>query len=158
MTSILRRATGAMIVAWALVLLPFGTPRAAEQYDQAKLELFVTAALAVNKLVEQWTPRIQGAQNETEASQLREQANGELVAAIQQSNGISIEEYRQISQAAQTRPGPDGPDFADLRQDASAEPGRAGGAGADPVAIASPAGGRDQLAMVVPRPAAIALR
>jgi Domain of unknown function (DUF4168) len=103
-TSILRRATGAMIVAWALVLLPFVTPRAAEQYDQAKLESFVTAALAVNKLVEQWTPRIQGAQNETEAAQLREQANGELVAAIQQSNGISVEEYRQISQAAQSDP------------------------------------------------------
>ena len=104
MTSILRRATGAMIVAWALVLLPFGTPRAAEQYDQAKLESFVTAALAVNKLVEQWTPRIQGAQNETEAAQLREQANGELMAAIQQSNGISVDEYRQISQAAQSDP------------------------------------------------------
>ncbi len=82
MTSILRRATGAMILALSLVLLPTGAPRADEQYDQAKLESFVTAALAVNQLVEQWTPRIQSAQNETEAAQLREQANGELVAAI----------------------------------------------------------------------------
>ena len=104
MTSILRRASGAMILALSLVLLPTGAPRAEGQYDQAKLELFVTAALAVNQLVEQWTPRIQGAQNETEAAQLREQANGELVAAIEHSNGISVDEYRQISEAAQSDP------------------------------------------------------
>jgi hypothetical protein len=103
-TSILRRATGAMIMALSLVYLPIGTPQAAEQYEQAKLQSFVTAALAVNRLVEQWTPRIQGAQNETEAAQLREQANHELVAAIQQSNGISVDEYRKISQAAQSDP------------------------------------------------------
>jgi Domain of unknown function (DUF4168) len=103
-TSILRRATGALILALSLVLLPTGAPRADEQYNQAKLESFVTAALAVNQLVQQWTPRIQGAQNETEAAQLREQANGELVAAIQHSNGISVDEYRQISEAAQGDP------------------------------------------------------
>jgi hypothetical protein len=93
-----------MIVALSLVYLPIGTPQAAQQYEQAKLESFVTAAIAVNQLVEQWTPRIQGAQNETEAAQLRAQANHELVAAIQQSNGISVEEYRQISEAAQSDP------------------------------------------------------
>jgi hypothetical protein len=93
-----------MIVALSLVYLPIGAPQAAQQYEQAKLESFVTAAIAVNQLVEQWTPRIRGAQNETEAAQLREQANHELVAAIQQSNGISLDEYRQISEAAQKDP------------------------------------------------------
>jgi hypothetical protein len=91
-------------MALSFVYLPIGTPQAAEQYEQAKLESFVNAALAVNRLVEQWTPRIQGAQNETEATQLREQANHELVAAIEQSNGISVDEYRKISQAAQSDP------------------------------------------------------
>jgi uncharacterized protein DUF4168 len=100
----MRRATGAMIVALSLVYLPIGAPQAEEQYEQAKLESFVTAAIAVNRLIEQWTPRIQGAQNETEATQMREQANGELVAAIEQSDGITIDEYRQISQAAQSDP------------------------------------------------------
>jgi hypothetical protein len=93
-----------MIAALSLVYLPIGAPQAAQQYEQAKLESFVTAAIAVNQLVEQWTPRIRGAQNETEAAQLREQANHELVAAIQQSNGISLDEYRQISEAAQKDP------------------------------------------------------
>jgi hypothetical protein len=100
----MRRAIGAMIMASSLVCVPIGASQAAEQYEQAKLESFVTAALEVNRLVEQWTPRIQGAKSETEATQLREQANRELVAAIEQSDGMSLEEYEQISHAAQSDP------------------------------------------------------
>ena len=100
----MRRAAGAIIMAFALVSLPTGAPQAAEQFQQAKLESFVNAALAVNRLVQQWTPKIQSAQNETEATQMREQANRELVAAIQQSDGITVDEYKQISQAAQSDP------------------------------------------------------
>ena len=100
----MRRAIGAIIMAFALVNLPTGAPQAAEQFQQAKLESFVNAALAVNRLVQQWTPKIQSAQNETEATQMREQANRELVAAIQQSDGITVDEYKQISQAAQSDP------------------------------------------------------
>ena len=104
LTSTIRRAAGAMIMALSIVYLPVSTPQAAEQYDQAKLQSFVTAALAVNHLVEQWTPRIKSAPNATEATKMREQANRELVAAIEHSDGISVEEYKQISQAAQTDP------------------------------------------------------
>jgi hypothetical protein len=103
-TSIFRRATGAVIVALSLAFSAAGAVQAQEQYEQEKLESFVVAALAVNELVEQWTPRIQGAQDETEAAQLRDQANSELVNAINQANGITVEEYRQISQAAQADP------------------------------------------------------
>jgi hypothetical protein len=103
-TSIIRRTTGAIILALSLVFMATGAPRAQGQYDEAKLESFVTAALEVNQLVEQWTPRIQGAASETEAAELRDQANGELVAAIEQTGGISVDEYREISQAAQADP------------------------------------------------------
>jgi hypothetical protein len=103
-TSIVRRTTGAIILASSLVFAVTGMLRAQDQYDQAKLESFVTAALSVNQLVEEWTPRIQGATSETEAAELRDQANGELVAAIEQSGGISIDEYRDISQAARNDP------------------------------------------------------
>jgi hypothetical protein len=103
-TSIARRATGAIILAFALVFAATGPLRAQDQYDQAKLESFVTAALTVNQLVEQWTPRIRGAASETEAAELRDQANGELVAAIEETGGISVDEYREISQAAQNDP------------------------------------------------------
>lgn len=104
MTSIIRRTSGAIILALSLVFGVTSASQAQEQYDEAKLESFVTAALMVNDLVEQWTPRIQGAQDETEAAQLRDQANSELVAAIESADGISVEEYREISQAAQSDP------------------------------------------------------
>lgn len=104
MTSIIRRTSGAIILALSLVFGVTSASQAQEQYDEAKLESFVTAALMVNDLVEQWTPRIQGAQDETEAAQLRDQANSELVAAIESADGISVEEYREISQAAQADP------------------------------------------------------
>jgi Domain of unknown function (DUF4168) len=103
-TSIVRRTSGAIILALSLVFAATGALRAQEQYDEAKLESFVTAALTVNQLVQQWTPRIQGAASETEAAELRDQANGELVAAIEQTGGISVDEYREISQAAQADP------------------------------------------------------
>jgi hypothetical protein len=103
-TSIIRRTSGAIILALSLVFGVTSASQAQEQYDEAKLESFVTAALMVNDLVEQWTPRIQGAQDETEAAQLRDQANSELVAAIESADGISVEEYREISQAAQADP------------------------------------------------------
>ena len=104
MTSIVRRSSGAIILALSLILSATGTPQAQDQYEQAKLESFVTAALTVNELIEQWTPRIQGAQSETEAAELRDQANEELVAAIESTDGITVEEYREISQDAQADP------------------------------------------------------
>jgi hypothetical protein len=101
--SILRRSTGAIIVAASLAFSAAGAAQA-QEYDQQKLESFVVAALEVNRLVEQWTPRIQGATDESEAAQMRDQANGELVSAINQADGITIDEYREISQAAQADP------------------------------------------------------
>jgi hypothetical protein len=103
-TSIVSRMSGAIILAVLLIFTATGAPYAQDQYEQAKLESFVTAALKVNDLIEQWTPRIQGAQDETEAAALRDQANGELVAAIESADGITVDEYRQISQAAQADP------------------------------------------------------
>jgi hypothetical protein len=93
-----------MIVALALVLPPVGAAQAQEQYDQQTLESFVVAALEVNRLVEEWTPRIQGAPSEGEAAEMREQANEELVEAINQTSDITIDEYREISAAAQSDP------------------------------------------------------
>jgi hypothetical protein len=93
-----------MIVALSLTLSAAGAAQAQEQYDQEKLESFVVAALEVNRLVEQWTPRIQAAPSETEAAEMREQANSQLVEAINQSSDITVDEYREISAAAQSDP------------------------------------------------------
>jgi hypothetical protein len=104
LSSILRRSIGAAVVALSLAFAAAGAAQAQAQYEQEKLESFVVAALEVNRLVEQWTPRIQEAPSEAEAAEMRDQANGELVNAINSANGITIDEYREISQAAQADP------------------------------------------------------
>jgi hypothetical protein len=74
------------------------------EFTDQKLESFVVAALAVEELIRQWNPRIQGAENAEQAAQLREQASAELVDTISRTEGITVEEYQQIGQAAQGDP------------------------------------------------------
>ena len=62
------------------------------------------AALAVDKLIREWNPRIQAAEDMAQAAQLREQANGDLVEVIARTDGITVEQYQQILQAAKADP------------------------------------------------------
>ncbi len=73
-------------------------------YSQAKLEAFVVAAIAVNSLIDKWVPRIQVAKSEAEAEQMRRQANAELIAAVEETEGISVDEYEKIGEAARSDP------------------------------------------------------
>lgn len=98
------RFFAALSLALALALAPLASANAQAEFGQAKLESFVTAAIAVNDLIEQWGPRIEQAENEQEAAQLREQANDEMVSAINQTEGISVQEYQNIVQAARNDP------------------------------------------------------
>ena len=91
-------------LALTLALAPLAGAFAQAEFEEAKLESFVTAAIAVNDLIEQWGPRIEQAEDEQQAAQLREQANAEMVTAIDQTEGISVEEYQTIVQAARNDP------------------------------------------------------
>jgi hypothetical protein len=73
----------------------------AEEYSDAKLQSFASAVLAVNMLVEQWRPQIQAAPTEADRQKLAEQANQEMRAAVDGTEGMSVEEYQAIAQAAQ---------------------------------------------------------
>ena len=100
MISILRRIGGVLGVL-ALVAGPIGGQVAAQTaYSDAKLEAFVTAALAVDDLVKTWAPRIDNADSQERADQLRTQANTELIDAVESTDGISLDEYRQIVREA----------------------------------------------------------
>ena len=100
------RRLGAAIVGMVLAVALIAPLHAQSQTEvsDAKLESFVVAALAVNDLMTQWSPRIQGAKDENEANTLRQQAQSEFVAAVEQTEGITIEEYQTIGQAAQQDP------------------------------------------------------
>lgn len=100
MISILRRGGGILAVL-ALVAGALSGPVAAQAtYTDQKLEAFVTAALAVDDLVKTWAPRIDSAGSQEKADELRTQANTELIGAVERTDGISLDEYRQIVRAA----------------------------------------------------------
>lgn len=69
-------------------------------FDRAKLEAFVSAAVALEAVMGKWSPRIAGAANDHEASMLHEQAVGELTGVVENTAGITVEEYRDIARAA----------------------------------------------------------
>lgn len=77
---------------------------AQSEYDQGKLDSFVTAAMAVNDLIDKWTPQIQGAESEQQANEMRTQANTEMVEAIEQTDGITVDEYQEILETARADP------------------------------------------------------
>jgi outer membrane murein-binding lipoprotein Lpp len=77
---------------------------AGDEYSDTKLQSFADAVLAVNAVVEQWRPQIQAAPSETDAEQMAQQANDEMRAAVAGTEGITVEEYQEIAQAAQTDP------------------------------------------------------
>lgn len=64
-----------------------------------KLEAFITAALAVDNVMDRWQPEIVRADDEGEAQQLRAKANAEIREAIEKAEGISLDEYQNIRKA-----------------------------------------------------------
>jgi hypothetical protein len=73
-------------------------------YSEEKLESFVDAAMEVQTLMESYTPRVQAAETEAEQQALAEEANTEIRDAISESEGITLEEYVEIGEAAQADP------------------------------------------------------
>lgn len=93
------------ILALALGLgLATSAAHAQAEFSDGKLESFVVAAIAVDQKVQEWSPRIEAAQNEQEAAELREQASDEVLETIDGTEGMSVDEYQQIGQAAQADP------------------------------------------------------
>lgn len=96
----------AVSVLLSLLLFIAALPQATAQeaVDDKKLEAFVAAVIKVDRLIDQWTPKIQNAENREEAAALNKQANDELKQAIEETDGISVPEYQQISQALRENP------------------------------------------------------
>lgn len=92
------------LVAALFMALAAQAASAAEEYSQAKLQSFADAVLAVNAIVEQWRPQIQAAASEADRQRMAEQANEEMRAAVEGTDGMTVEEYQAIAQAAQADP------------------------------------------------------
>lgn len=100
----MKAALGAALLVAGIVLAAFGSARAQDDFAKAKLEAFITAAVAVETLVQQWVPQISGAESQEQAEKLQKQAQAELLAAIEGTDGITVEEYQKIGEAARNDP------------------------------------------------------
>lgn len=104
MKHVMSRLAGAAVLAVLLGIASVTPLRAQNEIPDAKLESFVMAAMSVQDLIEEWSPRIQAAEDEAEAAAMREQANVDLAEAIEQTEGMSVEEYQEIGRQAQQDP------------------------------------------------------
>jgi len=78
-------------------------PVAAEDLSDAQLESFAAAAVEVSEITEQLQMQAQGVEDEAELMELQEQANTQMVAAVEEE-GLTVEEYNMIFQVAQVDP------------------------------------------------------
>ena len=88
----------------AFAAVAVASPRSEERFAAAKLESFIEAAVAVNAVVERWTPRIRSADSEQQGTALIEQARAEMASVVEATDGITLEEYHEISAAARQNP------------------------------------------------------
>jgi hypothetical protein len=108
--SIHRRTTvtqlRALMVCLLAVLVLAGAPAsiAQEAFTDAKVQSFASAAVAVNAIFERWRPQIEAASSEADRQQMAQKAQGEMRAAVEGTEGLSVEEYQAIAQAAQGDP------------------------------------------------------
>ena len=101
----MKLATSMRILGFAMLLVITSNGVAkAQAISDTKIQAFITAALSVNTVIEEWTPRIEGAGSQEAADDLILQANAEVEAVIEATEGISPQEYREIHQAYQSDP------------------------------------------------------
>ena len=89
-----------------LALFGFSNERgsATGEAGDRKLEAFIEAAAAVDGVIAAWQPKIVRADDD-QAEILRLRANDEIRTSIEQVEGISFTEYREIRRAIAVDPG-----------------------------------------------------
>ncbi len=100
MTELARRSACALVLA-ALLIVPGLTAGAWAQdpFNEQKLQAFVVAVVKVDNLIDTWAPKIRSAETQEQAQAMNQQANAELRQAIEQTDGITVDEYKAISDA-----------------------------------------------------------
>ena len=72
------------------------------EFQQAELEAFARAVLAVAEVRDTYAVRFQAAEDETAQQSLLQEANTEMRGAVEETDGITVERYVAISEAALT--------------------------------------------------------
>ena len=99
-----RRSPPLAALLFAMVLvaatLVQGPRAAADEYSDAMLEAFASAAIEVSRRIEAWRPLIESTADEDERAALIEDAQADLAGAIEETEGIDEDEYYAIYEAA----------------------------------------------------------
>ena len=72
------------------------------EISDAKLQAYVQAANQVEKTIAFFMPQITAAKTDDEGKGLADKASSEIEAAIINTEGVTLEEYRQINDALRT--------------------------------------------------------
>lgn len=75
----------------------------AVEYDEQTLQTYAAAMTQVIQIGEQMQPAIAEAENETEAEERWVEMQEEMVSAVE-AQGMTVDEYNQITQQAQSDP------------------------------------------------------
>ena len=72
--------------------------------DDAKLKSFAVAFIEVAKVTQSYQPQISSAGTPEDQQRLRNEAGEKMVEAVNEADGITLDEYNSIIQAAQADP------------------------------------------------------
>ena len=97
-------AARAFVLGLVLGTVAISPAPAQSKFEPAKLEAFAIAAVRIDTLGREWVLRIQNATSEDAATQMRQQARSELASVIEKTEGITLDEYKEIARAAQNDP------------------------------------------------------
>lgn len=75
----------------------------ADQVDEQQLEAFVVARAEVQEIQQEYTSRLQSAEDDQRAAELQSEAQEKMVTAVE-DEGLSVQEFNQIAEAAQNDP------------------------------------------------------
>ena len=96
----------AAVIGTAIALaLPLSAHAQSAEFSAAQLQSFAVAVAAIDQIATKWQPQVQAATDENQAKAMIEQADSEMRQAIENSGSLSLEEFQNIMQAAQTDPG-----------------------------------------------------
>ncbi|WP_019625665.1 DUF4168 domain-containing protein [Thioalkalivibrio sp. ALJT] len=71
--------------------------------SEQDIDTFVSAFVAVQEVREDFANRLQSAEDETEAQSMQQEAQDEMVSAVEDA-GMSVEEYNEVAMALQNDP------------------------------------------------------
>ena len=103
--STLKATTTAITLALVAAPMAVLTPQtvaaqATESYTAEELDAFTVALIGVAGVREKYTPVLQSAESEDQQAAVVEEANAEIIDVIEQTEGMTMDRYLEIAQAA----------------------------------------------------------